>query len=371
MVPYILLIFVPLLFSFVTFYRRGEKHIAIVGGSRKVLQNSCVLPVFFIILILMLSLRDETIGRDLGRYKYYFNRTAVLELEHLDRVNLDALYVLLMWLVSRFTDDFQIFLVVVAVITVLPVAKLYCEDREHSFLKIILFVNMSNFVLLFSGLRQSIAMAVGIIAYQYVREKKPLSFLLAAIIAFGFHHSAFMIFSFYPLYYAKFKKKHLWVIIPAIVLAFAFNKTIFSIAVNVLRLISNEKYSVAMSSTGAYTMLLLFAAFAVFSYMIPNEKLMDQETLGLRNILLAAVVLQGFAPIHNLAMRLNYYFIIFIPILIPKILKYAKKFSYDVVLFMKVCIIVVLGGYYLLIAYFSCKSGVSALDTYPYVPFWK
>ena len=274
------------------------------------------------------------------------------------------------WLISKVTTNYQVFLAMVAVITVIPLAWLYCEDREHSFLKIILFMNMSNFVLLFSGLRQSIALAIGIIAFHYVREKKPLRFMLTALIALGFHHSAFMIFLYYPLYYATFKRKHLWFVIPAILFVFAFNRPIFSAAVSILSMFSSDKFAVNMSSTGAYTMLLVFIAFTVFSYVIPDEKHMDQETLGLRNFLLSAVVLQGFAPLHTLSMRLNYYYILFIPILIPKILKNAKPFPKDVVRFMKACFVVFFTGYYLLTTYVSCQTGISALDTYPYIPCW-
>lgn len=371
MIPYILLIFLPLLFSFLRFSTRNGVPVIQVGGSRRILESSCVLPVYFFLLILLLSLRHDTLGTDLVSYKYYFRRIAALSFGNLGRMGLEDLYVVLNWLISRVTSDFQVFLAVIAIITVLPIAWLYCEDREHGFLKIILFMNMSNFVLLFSGLRQCVALAVGCLAFHYVREKKPLRFALTALIALGFHHSAFMIFLYYPLYYANFKKKHLWYVIPAILLVFVFNRPIFSMVVNILSMFSNEKYAADMSNTGAYTMLLLFIAFAVFSYVIADEKHMDREALGLRNYLLTAVVLQGFAPLHPLAMRLNYYYILFIPILIPKIFKNAKQFPDDVVLFMKTCFVAFFTAYYLYSTYISCKTGISALDTYPYIPFWK
>lgn len=371
MIPYLLLLFLPLLFSFLVIDKTNGRYIATIGGTAKILNRSCALPMFFFVLLVMLMLRHETVGTDIERYKYYFNRISRLDFENIGRVGLEPLYLLLNWLISRVTKNYQVFLAIIAIITTVPIAKLYCEDREHGFLKIVLFLNMSNFVLLFSGLRQCIALALGLIAYRYVREKKLLHFLAVVCIALGFHHSAFMIFFLYPLYYTTFKRKHLWFVIPAIVLVFVFNRPIFSIAVNLLSLISSDKYTAVISSTGAYAMLLLFAAFAVFSYVLLDEKRADQETLGLRNFLLAAVVLQSFAPIHTLAMRLNYYYIIFIPILIPKILKSTKHVSSDIVRLIKVCFVVFFAGYFLYTTYIGCKTGVSALDTYPYVPFWQ
>ncbi|MBQ9761483.1 MAG: EpsG family protein [Oscillospiraceae bacterium] len=374
MFPYILLMFAPLLFSFVKIVKRNRKRIIVLGSEREVLDHSLLLPVFFFILTVILCLRGETIGRDLVKYRYYYEKIIILDLKksvELFRDQIDVLFILLNWVVGRFTEDFQIYLAVVAVITVLPIAKLYCQDREHGFLKLVLFINMSTFVMLFSGLRQSVAMAMGLVAYEYVKRKKFLSFFFFAIVALGFHHTAFMVLFYYPLYHATFKKKHLLIVIPVVAAVFVFNEPIFTALAGVLSRLFSDKYAVTAESTGAYTMLFVFAAFAVLAYVIPDEKSMDRETLGLRNFLILAVILQCFAPIHMLAMRMNYYYIIFIPILIPKIFKHAKGFSYESILLVKSAIVIFFAGYYLVTTYSSCQTGISALDTYPYIPFWK
>ncbi|MBR2353331.1 MAG: EpsG family protein, partial [Clostridia bacterium] len=278
---------------------------------------------------------------------------------------------LLAWLIGQFTDSYQVFLTIVALITIVPMAIIYGQDRRHGFLKIVLFMNMSTFIMLFSGLRQAIAISVGLIAFECVKKKHLFRFLLVALIAFGFHHTGFMVFTFYPLYHAAFKRKHLWFVIPSILLVFVFNKQIFTWATNLLNQFLGDKYLVEIDETGAYTMLLLFILFAVFAYIIPDEKQMDRETLGLRNILLAAVLLQCFAPIHMLAMRMNYYFIIFIPILIPKLLTVVKPNLKDVAGIAKVVLTGFFMLYYLITTYIKCQTGLSVLDTYPYVPFWQ
>ena len=363
--------FLPLLFSFVMISKRNGKYSLSIGGNQEVFNNSCMLPVFFFIFIVMLCLRDESIGRDLVSYKYYFESISALQFSETFHYDLEFLYVLLNWIISRFTDNYQIFLSIVAVITVLPIAVIYSQDRERGFLKIVLFMNMSTFVMIFSGLRQSIAIAVGMIAYEYVKRKKFGKFILFAIIACGFHHTAFMLFFYYPLYHFTFKKKHLWFIIPSFILIFVFNRPIFTTLTNLLSVFFNDKYSIEMSSTGAYTMLFVFIGFAILSYLLPEEKRMDKETLGLRNFLLLAVILQCFAPVHTLAMRMNYYYIICIPVLMPKLFKCSKNFTHDSVVFIKSALVVFFLGYYLFTTYISCQTGVSALDTYPYIPFWK
>ncbi len=371
MIPYVLLMFFPLMFSLVMFSKRNGKMTVALGGNREILNHSFMLPMFFVVLITLLSLRDETIGRDLIKYKYYFEQISTLKFGELYLSELDFLYVLLAWIVSRFTDSFQIFLTVVAIITVVPIAIVYCEDRQNGFLKLILFMNIPTFVMIFSGLRQALAITMGLVAYEFVKRKKLIFFLLFAFVAMGFHHSAFMVFFFYPLYYASFRKKHLWFIVPIVLFIVIFNRPVFTALTFVLSFLFGEKYTATTDSTGAYTMLILFGLFAVFSYVLPEEEKMDKEALGLRNLLMMAVILQCFAPVHALAMRMNYYYIILIPILIPKLFRYSKTSFKEVVPFAKAVLIVFFVCYYLITTYNSCQTGISSLDTYPYVPFWK
>lgn len=376
MLPYVLLMFVPLLFSFLSFHSSfteyNGKWSVSLGKKREILEHSCLIPVFFIILIVLLSLRDVSIGRDLENYRNSFRLHASGSLQYvLEKEDTDILYWMLSWLIGQFTDSYQVYLTIVALITVVPMAIIYGQDRRHGFLKIVLFMNMSTFIMLFSGLRQAIAITVGLIAFECAKKKHFFRFLLAALIGMGFHHTGFMILAIYPLYHVTFKRKHLWFVVPAILLVFIFNEPIFGWATNLMNQLFGDKYLAEVEDTGAYTMLILFILFTVFAYIIPDEKQMDRETLGLRNILLAAVLLQCFAPIHMLAMRMNYYFIIFIPILMPKILSSVKSNFKDVAGIAKVIMIGFFMLYYLVTTYISCQTGQSALNTYPYVPFWQ
>jgi len=370
MLPYLLLIFVPLAFSMATYSKANGRGMILIGGNREIVNHSFMLPVFFFILILLLSLRDISIGNDTANYKYYFELFSKFTLKKVFQTEMDILYVLFNWIVSRFTEDYQIFLTITAIIAIFPIAALYCEDRENGFLKLILFINMSIFVMLFSGLRQALAISMGAIAFEFVKRKNFWGFLIFSFIALGFHHTGFMVFLYYPLYHVTFRKKHLWFIIPVVLLVYLFNAPIFNGVASILNNIFGEKYSVTIDRTGAYTMLLVFIIFAVLAYVMPKEKSMDRETLGLRNLLVFAVVLQCFAPIHTLAMRMNYYYILFIPIIMPKILRPGQTISDSGARFIKIGLMAFFTIYYLWTTYNSCRTGISAMHTYPYVPFW-
>ena len=371
MIPYLVLIFLPIAFLFVSLYKQKERLLVSIGGSREIQNNSLLIPVFFIIFFILLALRHESVGNDIWNYKMHFESIASLNLRQTLIRDGDILYNVLNWIVAQLTKDYRLFLSLVAAIILLPIAIYYAEDREYGFLKMILFMNMPVFIMIFSGLRQSIAFSVGIIAYKCVRDKKIWQFLLWALIAMGFHHSGFIVFTFYPLYHATFKRKHLLFVVPILLFLYAFNKQIFGMVTLVLTAIFGEDYSGEIVDTGAYAMLILFVLFVVISYVLPDENKMDKETLGLRNFLLMAVALQCFVPLNRLAMRLNYYFLIFIPVLIPKILKCCKP------AFLQAGALSnwVLSGYFLVYyldkLYTGCMTGISSLGTYPYVFFWQ
>ena len=375
MLPYVILMFAPLLVYQVAVNKRnstnGQGWSISIGKTPEIRHNSLIVPVFFVLFFLLLSLRHETIGRDLANYHYFFTAYSSISFKAIWTADLDVLYVLLNWIVGQFTDNFQIFMMIVAAITVLPVAKLYSEDKQYGFLKVVLFMNMSVFIMLFSGLRQMIAVAIGILAYHFVRTKKPLRFLLLALIALGFHHTGFMILLYYPLYHLKLNKNQQWFFIPVAAAVFVFNKQIFGWVTDLLFSILGEKYDVEVQETGAYLMIVLFALFAIASFFFLDEEKMDAETRGLRNFLLMTLLLQCFAPVHTLSMRMNFYFIIFVPIVVPKILKHCKDNIKDVAEVARIVMVGFFVVYYLYKAYVSCQTGISSLDTYPYIPFWE
>jgi hypothetical protein len=228
---------------------------------------------------------------------------------------------------------------------------------------------MSTFVMMFSGIRQMLAVGIGFIAYEFTRRKKVLPFILAVLLAMNFHTSAFMLVFMYPLYYSKITKKWLFAVVPILGVVFAFNKVIFSSLSFFMA--QYTKYEGGISSTGAYSMLILFIIFAVFAYLIPEESQLDKETIGLRNFLLLSLVIQMFAPLHNLAMRMNYYYILFIPVLLPKIISVPRTEYKQVTKFAEIVLCVFFTVIYLKDTYNSYVTGISLLDTIPYIPFWR
>lgn len=351
MLPYYFLVIIPILVEIFKIKRSDCR------------QESASVCTFFIILFLLLSLRSNEVGRDLPVYRDFFFKIAKTAWDrNLLTVVQEPAYYLLNKAVSLFTDNFQWLLVVCALITIIPIAIVYKSEVEDSVWTISLFVFMSTFIMLFSGLRQSIAMALGMLAFQCAKKHRPFRFLLIVTLATLFHRSAFILLVLYPLYHVKITKKWLFVVIPSFVAIFVFNRSIFSFLTSFLA----DYYEGQIKETGAYGMLILLLLLSFYSFVIADEAQIDDSTRGMRNILLLATALQMFAPLHMLAMRMNYYFLLFVPLAIPKIAHRSPSRYYRLVIISKYVMVVFFFAYF-----FINAPRANSLDTFPYKFFWE
>lgn len=322
------------------------------------------MKIFWVLLFFLLSLRHETIGRDLQNYKYIYNWISDNSWEAAIGRSAEIGYSILNKIISLFTDDFRWVLVVTAFISVWFTAKAYIKYSEDAVLSMVIYLNVSCFIMLFSGLRQIIAMSLGFLAFEYTRKRKFLPFLTIVFIALLFHTSAFMLVFMYPLYHIKIRRENIIFIIPIMLMVYLFRQRIFSVLGVFLNYFTD--YDTTIIETGAYTTLILFCIIAVFCFVIPDESKIDQDTFGMRSFLLFSIVLQMFASLHSLAMRMNYYYIMFTPILVSRIIQCRGKTWYKVAIIARNVMVVFFIAYFLINA-----PEDNALDTFPYHFFWE
>lgn len=358
MISYFALVFIPLFI-----YIINNKCRVRIGKKEVFKTHSLSIDVFMVFFLFLLGLRGQQCGNDTIQYLRLYKRYSLSDFSSLvNDGQIELGFKLLNKAVSFIFDDFQMLLIISALICVCPIWYFYKKESEIEILTLALFLTVAPFGMYFSGIRQTIAMAIGIGAWYATKNKKILLFLFIVFVAMQFHTSAFVLLLVYPLYHARITKKWLWFIIPCMAVVYIFRETIFGFMMTFLW----KDYN-ATPETGAYMILLLLIIFAIYSYVIVDEKLLDQDTIALRNILLLSVVIQIFAMLHPLSMRMNYYFLIFIPILIPKIANRCK-YAYRSIGKLSVVIMTI---YF--IGYFinNVIGDKDSLNIYPYIPFWE
>lgn len=358
MLPYIALIVLPVIFQHISL----SKGTITLSADKK--KSETAMKVFWFILLVLLVLRSEDTGRDLDNYKRIYETIAKSGWEQAIKRSAEVGYNFVNKLISFWDGSFRWLMILSAIASVYFTAKAYIKYSEDAVLTIATYLNFSCFLLLFSGLKQSIAMSLGFVAFELVRKKKIVPFLIIVVIATMFHASAFMLLFMYPLYHIRVRKGHLVFVIPALLIVFGFNQPIFTFLGNILE--SFTEYDTTITETGAYATLILFVILAVFSFVIPDEKKLDQDTIGLRSFLLFSVALQMFASLHPLAMRMNYYYIVFTPILVSRIVKCPSTYWLRVAKFARNVMVV-----YFILYFFITAPRDNVMDTFPYQFFWQ
>jgi hypothetical protein len=222
MVPYYVLIFVPYLLSLVLKRDNYEEN----RFGRRV-----TFFLFFFIFILLLAFRADTCGTDLPGYKTTFSRIDSNSWAYGLTLEYERGYFYLQKLVHTVSDNFHVFLTVVALISTIPWWIMYAKESDNAVLTIAIFITVAPFSMFFSGLRQVMAMAFSVPAWYCVKKKKWLLFVLLVFVAMSLHKTAWIIFLILPMYYIRITKKWL----PAVgILAAALLLSVFLPAISVL-----------------------------------------------------------------------------------------------------------------------------------------
>lgn len=331
------------------------------------LEKYAAIDTFFVIFLFLLSFRDISCGIDLYNYKKFFD--CVLYRSEVDvgaQYSLEFGYVIFQSVVANLTKNFYMLMVLCAFVSVIPLWIFYRKESENAYLTVILFATVAPFVFYFSGLRQIMAMTLGIPAYYLAKKKKIKLFLIVVALAWALHQSALILLSLYVILNVRVTKKWMLGIGPAILAVFLLRNKLFGILLYFMGESYFGKYSGQSNGSGGYSMLILFVIFLIYSFVIPNEDELDMDVIGLRNILIVIVGIQCFASVHPIAMRINYYFLIFIPILIPKLVTRCKenlKWLADLS-------VVVMTLFFTFWFFYFGLTDADILQVFPYVPFW-
>ena len=363
--PYFVLLFLPAILPLVIFQpRRLNLEYNYQSIVRK--RNKMMIFLFFFLLFILMVLRDVTVGKDLLTYKTIFEICKNTSFDNLHKINWEYGYLLYNKIIAIILDNYQFFLMVSAAIILWPIYKLYSQEKKYGFLLIVLFVNMPCFLMMFSGLRQAIAVSLGVFVYMAIEKRKIVHAVLILLLAISFHSSAFVLILLFPANMFTVKVKHLWLIVPMMLIVFVFRVPLFTFVLRYLPTKYIDFYG-ELQQTGAIGMLLLFLIFSIFSFVVLDETRMTEKDHFMRNMLLLSTVFQFFVPVHSWVQRASYYFLIFAPTSLVSVVKAPRKRWKNISNTAVVVMSLFFAFYFFYTALFSTDN---LLDVFPYKFFW-
>lgn len=242
------------------------------------------------------------------------------------------------FLVSRYFD-FNIFLTIVAIITLIPIMKIIYKYSNNYWESIFFMVAFGYYSFFMSGIRQGIAIGLCFIAYEYALRRKLFKFILWMIIAIFFHKSAVVFLPVYWLVEIRVTSKIKLLYVVMLICSFMFSRQIF----NVLNMFSRQTYSVVEGS-GGYR-LYIFMLFTLLLGIIYKENFIKGNNKVIYIMFAISLLIWPVTSANASVFRLYYYYNIFLILYIPNMLSSIKNKSMQVLL--KSGLILV-GGYNLI-----------------------
>ena len=294
-----------------------------ITSARKIskAKNNKRLAVFYAILVIaIIGLRHPSMGVDLGYgadsgYLFSFNYLSERSWSEIislsSYLNYEKGYVILNKLVGIFHSR-QVFLFVCATLSLAPVFYIIGNKSNMVMLSTLIFLGLPCFSISFSALRQAIAVGIVFYSIRFIQSKKIILFFLTIVIASLFHSSALTFLVAYPLYY--FNQTTITKIISFSLLpvVYLLRRPIFLLLCSIF----NENPNI--DNNKSVTLFIVFSLIYLFAILFYNDKCKEEN--GYINIFYIACFCQAFGGLNSIVMRVGYYFMIILVLLLPKII---------------------------------------------------
>lgn len=315
-----------------------------------------------IFLCVIIGFRDKSIGVDTASYVKTFLHGIRQMSIHSVLGSVEPLYALLSFTIRLFSDNYTVYLFVIALIFVVSVGVLVYRYSKSPVISYIALLSFGFVYFAMAGLRQTVAISILFLAYKYVRERKLIPFLLLCIVAYGFHNTAIIFLLAYPLANIKITWKHFATLGIGYFLMSWKSEYVKKFLFDVLKWERLEGYKTYESSINLSGFIIQIAIiiFGLFYYRRVVEN--DSKDLSLYNFAFIGAFFQILTPIIGEFFRISMYFNIFNILLIANTCKCSKAYELRN--------IITIGVVFVLIIYFVLFSGNDP-NYIPYYFFWK
>ena len=272
-----------------------------------------IIPIF-----LLFVLRYNYIGADTVGYVSFFKSEirnySFKELFDQDSMHLEIGYRIYVKIISLFTNNYTVYFLVNGLVifgTLLHFAKKY---TNNPFVFFFLFITLGTYQFVETGLRQSLAMMICLWSVDFVKNKKPIRFILLVILAYYFHKSALIFLIVYPL--SKIKRYNWMITVYTIMTAFFIVD--FSNYQELFNELLGYEYTVEETDNGGIFMLLILILFAFSFFMTYDQRNRKKTEKVIFHLSLLTVMFWILRLISRTAERISFYFIFGIYIFFSK-----------------------------------------------------
>ena len=281
--------------------------------------------------ILISGLRHITVGGRDVYYSYNFSFARSINTswgDALDRfINIlfygaegkDPGYLFVEKAIGIFTDNYQVFLFVIALLFIVPFGVFIYRNSKDVLMSFLIYSTLFYSFFSLTGFRQAIATSlVVLIGYELIKKKKLIWFVVVSLVAFTIHKSSIVFFPFYFMADKKITTKYLIFMGGLGLIILMAGKALYAplaIWLEYDNMLDND-----IGGTGTFTLMLSMVAIAGVIQHKPMQKNNPQSAHFINASILA--MLLGLLTLQSQSfMRVQQYFSLFIVLLVPEFIR--------------------------------------------------
>lgn len=175
--------------------------------------SAIFLSIASVAMIVISYIRADTVGIDYKQYETYFKQVHdggwSFLVSSANGYRVEPGYSLLNYIVSLFTGDVHIYMLVVSIIIITLTAVLLYKYSPIPWIGMFVFASFGFFGNSLSFIRQSIAIAIFLFSINFLKNKKFVPYLLIILLAATFHKSMVIMIPVYFIAHIKVNWKSL------------------------------------------------------------------------------------------------------------------------------------------------------------------
>jgi len=290
-----------------------------------------------LVLFFIAAFRSVYFGPDVIRYVQSYEMLKLEKISYLwsnfiENEGRDPFFYFFSKLISITGANSQVWLALISGIFIFSITKLIYEYSSNFFLSYVAFISLGYFYFSITGIRQSLAIALVVISYNYLRNRKFWRFLLIVSFASLFHSSALIFLIAYPLSNIKIGYKQFIGIFSSLFIATYFGQEV-RVLIGIIGWTENladyATHNYYLNRTGFFIQLCIYLFCLYYKEDILK---LNEKNVSFYNLLFIGLIFQSFATVVAEFFRISMYFSVFSIVLIPYALSIERNKKFRLLL---------------------------------------
>lgn len=318
-----------------------------------------------VLLTLLSGCRAQSVGLDTGGiYLYFFQVISNFDWREIgEYFSKDWTF----WYGNKiisilFNNEFQVLVFLCSVVSLFFIIRYILRYSKDNILSYFIFVGCGYFALGMSMMRQYIAIALCVYAFDYIIKRNKKKFLLLVFFASSIHITAIFFIPAYFVAYNKMNIKNMTYYLILLSVSMFLGYYLILLATNMFFFGYYQPSGILEDEGGKATLFMVIGVLIAGLLYIKDIIEENKDNIVYYNLIWIAIIIQIQAIYMHDVSRVGYYYNFYVITFIPEIIKSIKnKLFKDIMYWGMVAVSIVV--------YFSKMYNLNGV--YPYLFFWE